>query len=356
LFHVNILVRESCRDFYHWDFVHAEGLALELVCPAGSLPALQAAVDHGADWVYLGLRDDTNARNFPGLNFDEAALAAGLAYAHARGRKVLMAVNTYPQAANWPRWTAAVDRAAQLGADAIIVADAGLMRYASRAHPRLELHLSVQGSATSYEAINFFHELFGVKRAVLPRVLSLAQVELVARRTPVEIEVFGFGGLCVMVEGRCALSAYACGEAPNMSGACSPAHAVRWKETAAGLESRLNGVLIDRYAKGERAAYPTVCKGRYVSGEDTYYAFEEPTSLNTLELLAEFARIGVRAVKIEGRQRSPAYVAQVTRVWREAIDALKASRFAPRAEWRQALARHAEGSQTTLGAFSRPWK
>lgn len=329
---------------------------MELVCPAGSLPALHAAVDHGADWVYLGLRDGTNARNFPGLNFDEAALAAGLAYAHARRRKVLMAVNTYPQAANWTRWTAAVDRAARLGADAIIVADAGLIAYAHRAHPHLELHLSVQGSATSYEAIEFFRERFGVKRAVLPRVLSLAQVELVAKRTSAEIEVFGFGGLCVMVEGRCALSAYACGEAPNLSGACSPAHAVRWKETGAGLEARLGGVLIDRYAKGERAAYPTVCKGRYAAGADTYYAFEEPTSLNTLEMLPEFARIGVRAVKIEGRQRSPAYVAQVTRVWREAIDALKAGRFAPRAEWQAALARHAEGSQTTLGAFSRPWK
>lgn len=329
---------------------------MDLVCPAGGLPALRAAIDNGADWVYLGLRDDTNARNFPGLNFDSAALAAGLDYAHARGRKVLVAINTYPQAANWTRWTAAVDRAAGLGVDAIIVADAGLLRYASRAHPGLELHLSVQGSATSYEAINFFHEHFGVKRAVLPRVLSLAQVELVARHTPVEIEVFGFGGLCVMVEGRCALSAYACGEAPNTSGACSPAHAVRWRDTPAGLESRLNGVLIDRYAAGERAAYPTVCKGRYAAGNDTYYAFEEPTSLNTLELLPEFARIGVRAVKIEGRQRSPAYVAQVTRVWREAIDALQAGRFAPRAGWQQALARHAEGSQTTLGAFSRPWK
>lgn len=329
---------------------------MELLCPAGSLPALKAAVDNGADWVYLGLRDDTNARNFPGLNFDDAALAAGLAYAHARRRRVLMAVNTYPQAGNWARWTAAVDRAARLGADAIIVADAGLIAYARDAHPRLELHLSVQGSATSHEAINFFHERFGVKRAVLPRVLSLAQVEQVARRTPAEIEVFGFGSLCVMVEGRCMLSAYACGEAPNMSGACSPAHAVRWQETPAGLESRLNGVLIDRYAPGERAAYPTVCKGRYAAAGEAYYAFEEPASLNTLELLPEFARIGVRAVKIEGRQRSPAYVAQVTRVWREAIDALQAGTFAPRPAWAAALARHAEGSQTTLGAFSRPWK
>jgi putative protease len=330
--------------------------AVDLVCPAGGLPALKAAVDNGADWVYAGLRDDTNARNFAGLNFDPGALRAGLDYAHRRGRKLVLAVNTYPQAGNWERWTGAVDYAAGAGVDAVILADAALMRYAARAHPGLELHLSVQGSATSYEAINFFHERFGVKRAVLPRVLSLQQVKLVAHSTPVEIEVFGFGGLCVMVEGRCALSAYACGASPNMSGACSPAHAVRWREHAGSLEARLGGVLIDSYAKGERAAYPTVCKGRYNAGGALYYAFEEPASLNTLELIPEFGRIGVRAVKIEGRQRSPAYVAQVTRVWREAIDAWKAGAFAPRAAWMAALDRHAEGSQHTLGAFSRPWK
>ncbi|MBI1943988.1 MAG: U32 family peptidase [Betaproteobacteria bacterium] len=328
---------------------------MELVCPAGGLPALKAAVDNGADWVYLGLRDDTNARNFPGLNFDQDALAEGLVYAHARGRKVLVAINTYPQASSWTRWTGAVDRIARLGADAAIVADPGLMGYARRAHPALELHLSVQGSATSHEAINFFHEHFGVKRAVLPRVLSLAQVEAIVRRTPVEIEVFGFGGLCVMVEGRCALSAWACGESPNTGGACSPARAVRWQEMSAGLESRLNGILIDRYAPGERAAYPTVCKGRFAADGESYYVFEEPASLNTLELLPQFLAVGVRAVKIEGRQRSPAYVAQVTRVWREAIDSLEKN-FAVKPEWSAQLARHAEGSQCTLGAFSRPWK
>jgi putative protease len=329
---------------------------VELVCPAGGLPALKAAIDNGADWVYAGLRDDTNARNFPGLNFDHAGLAAGLAYAHTRGRKVLVAINTYPQPGNWGRWTAAVDRVAALGADAVIIADAGLMDYAREAHPNLELHLSVQASATSYEAINFFHQRFGITRAVLPRVLSLAQVALVARNTPVEIEVFGFGGLCVMVEGRCSLSGYACGESPNMSGACSPARRVRWTETPLGLESRLNGLLIDRYAPGERAAYPTVCKGRYAVVGEAYHVFEEPASLNTLELIPEFARAGVRAIKIEGRQRSPAYVAQVTRVWREAIDAWKAGPFTPKAAWVDALNRHAEGSQATLGAFSRPWK
>ena len=332
---------------------------LELVCPAGSLPALKTAVDHGADCVYLGFRDATNARNFAGLNFDEAAIAQGIRYAHERGRKVLLALNTYPQAGQEAVWQRAVDRAAQAGVDAIILADPGLMRYAARHHPQLRLHLSVQGSATHADAINFYHEQFGISRAVLPRVLSLEQVERLIGRTPVEIEVFGFGSLCVMVEGRCALSSYVTGESPNTHGVCSPAKSVRWQETPKGLESRLGGVLIDRYAPGENAGYPTLCKGRFDVGEDeNYYAIEEPTSLNTLELLPKLIKMGVRAVKIEGRQRSPAYVAQVTKVWRDAIDNCLADplRYAPKTAWMASLDQVAEGQQHTLGAYHRPWK
>ncbi|MEO6017728.1 MAG: peptidase U32 family protein [Polaromonas sp.] len=332
---------------------------LELVCPAGSLPALKAAVDNGASCVYLGLRDATNARNFAGLNFDEAAIATGIRYAHARGCKVFMALNTYPQAANPAPWRSAMDKAVALGVDAVILADPGLMHYAVSHHPQLRLHLSVQGSATNYEAINFYREQFGVVRAVLPRVLSLAQVEQVIARTPVEIEVFGFGSLCVMVEGRCALSSYVTGESPNTHGVCSPARAVRWQETSRGLESRLGGVLIDRFAAGENAGYPTLCKGRFDAGsEENYYAIEEPTSLNTLELLPQLMKMGVRAIKIEGRQRSPAYVAQVTRVWREAIDHCTDNphRYAARPAWMASLDQVAEGQQHTLGAYHRPWK
>lgn len=333
--------------------------SLELVCPAGSLPALRQAVDHGADCVYLGLRDATNARNFAGLNFDEASIAAGIRYAHERGCKVLMAINTYPQAQAPDTWRNAIDKAAALGVDAVILADPGLMRYAAAAHPKLRLHLSVQGSATNHEAINLYHEEFGVQRAVLPRVLSMDQVRQVVERTPVEIEVFGFGSLCVMVEGRCQLSSYVTGESPNTHGVCSPARHVRWQDTKLGLEARLNGVLIDRYGEGEKAGYPTLCKGRFdVDGEQGYYAVEEPTSLNTLELLPELIKLGVRAVKIEGRQRSPAYVAQVTRVWREAIDQAEAlgHRYAVRTPWMAQLDQVAEGQQHTLGAYHRPWK
>lgn len=331
---------------------------IELVCPAGSLPALKAAVDAGADCVYVGFKNATNARNFTGLNFTDANMREGIRHAHARGSKVLLALNTYPQAGNWHEWTGTIDRAAGMGMDAIILADPGLMRYACRTHPDLRLHLSVQGSATSYEAIRFYHEHFGIRRAVLPRVLSLPQVEHVIANTPVEIEVFGFGGLCVMVEGRCSLSAYATGESPNCNGACSPGKYVRWQETPQGMETRLNGILIDRFASDERAGYPTLCKGRFAVGDDTYYAIEEPTSLNTLELLPELVRAGIRAIKIEGRQRSPAYVQQVTRVWRAAIDRVLADRehFAVQPEWMATLNKVSEGQSHTLGAYYRPWK
>lgn len=331
---------------------------LELICPAGSLPALKAAVDQGADGVYLGLKDNTNARNFSGLNFDDKSLKEGIRYAQGKGRKVLLALNTYPQPATLARWHAAVDKAAELGVNAVILADPGLMAYARKTHPELRLHLSVQGSATNYEAINFYVERFGIQRAVLPRVLSMAQVENVMAQTQAEIELFGFGGLCVMVEGRCLLSSYACGDSPNTFGACSPGHAVRWQQTAQGMETRLNGILLDRYADHEKAGYPTLCKGRFEVQGSTYYALEEPTSLNSLELLPEMRRLGVAAIKIEGRQRSPAYVAQVTQVWRAAIDAVKKAGdgFHVSPAWLAGLDKLSEGSMHTLGAYYRPWK
>ncbi|UTH76767.1 peptidase U32 family protein [Chromobacterium sp. IIBBL 290-4] len=330
----------------------------ELVCPAGNLPALKAAIDHGADAVYLGLKNDTNARNFAGLNFDETSAAAGIRYAHERGRKVLMAINTYAQGADLSRWHRAVDQAADLGVDAVILADMGLMAYARERHPELRLHLSVQGSATNYEAIRLAHELFDIRRAVLPRVLTLDQVRRVIENSPVEIEVFGFGSLCVMVEGRCLLSSFATGESPNSHGVCSPAKFVQWQSQPKGLDARLGGILIDRYEPDQPAGYPTLCKGRFEVRGDTYYALEEPTSLNVLAMLPQLLEIGVSAIKVEGRQRSPAYVAQVTRALREALNAAgrDGQRFRPLPVWQQTLDKVAEGHQQTLGAFDRPWK
>lgn len=330
----------------------------ELVCPAGSLRALKLAIDAGADAVYLGLRNATNARNFAGLNFDDEQLREGIAYAHRRGRKVLMALNTFADGERMATWHGAVDAAASFGADALIVADVAVMAYARQHHPGLRLHLSVQASATSHEAIAFYQRHYGIQRAVLPRVLTLSQVASVLSHSTVDIEVFGFGSLCVMVEGRCALSSYATGQSPNNAGVCSPPSAVRWQEGPAGTDARLNGLLIDRYAPHEPRGYPTLCKGRFDVNGARDYALEEPTSLNTLAILPELIRMGVGAIKIEGRQRSPAYVEQVTRVWRQAIDSAAADphRFRVDPAWTAGLAHLAEGQQHTLGAFERPWR
>lgn len=331
---------------------------MQLVCPAGNLPALMAAVDNGADAVYAGFRDQTNARAFPGLNFSEEDLRRGIDYARARGRQVYLALNTYPESTRLSEWERAVDRAAALGADAIIAAEMAVLDYAARRHPQLPRHLSVQGSATTQAALRYYHERFGIARAVLPRVLSVQQVERLCTASPVPLEVFAFGSLCIMVEGRCQLSSYVTGISPNRHGVCSPARFVRWDEHDDGTRTvRLNGVLMDRYAGGEAAGYPTVCKGRFDVGGEIFHALEEPTSLNTLELLPRLQQAGVVALKIEGRQRGAAYVGTVAKVWRQAIDsqARAPDNWSPRPEWQSALSAHAEGHQTTLGPYHRAW-
>ena len=332
---------------------------MDLVCPAGNFPSLKAAVDNGANAVYAGFKDQTNARNFAGLNFDDTALSRGIEYAHRQGVRVFLAINTYPQPSTWHRWQQAVDHAGELGVDCLIIADLGVMDYARNRWPDMDLHLSVQGSATNYEAVEFFRRHFGIKRVVLPRVLSVKQIQQVIAHTQVGIEVFGFGSLCVMVEGRCALSSYVTGESPNTYGACSPAKSVEWIERLDdGMDTRLNGLLVDRFNAEEKVGYPTLCKGRFGVAGNTYHAMEEPTSLNTLAILPDLFKAGVKAIKLEGRQRSPAYVAQVTSVWRAAIDHCQKDidRYLTQADWVSQLEKVSEGAQTTLGAYSRPWQ
>jgi O2-independent ubiquinone biosynthesis protein UbiU len=331
---------------------------IDLICPAGNLPTLRAAVDNGADAIYIGFRDGTNARNFPGLNFSHEEARKGIHYARQNGVSVFLALNTYPQPKQWQTAIRAIDTAAEIEVDALILADPGLMNYCKKTHPGLRLHLSVQGSATNPDAICFYHEKFDIQRVVLPRVLSLTQVRQVIKEVPVEVEVFGYGSLCVMVEGRCALSSYVTGDSPNTAGVCSPAKAVRWKETTEGRQSYLNDVLIERYNNDEPAGYPTLCKGRFYVEDNLYHAIEEPTCLNVLELLPELMASGVKAIKVEGRQRSKAYVAQVTRVLRQALDTCFSNPddFVADPDWIAQLNNLAEGSCHTLGAYHRPWQ
>lgn len=331
---------------------------MELVCPAGSLNAFKAAVENGADAVYLGFKDETNARHFSGLNFNDKAAQKALQLARDKGVKLFVAINTYANDEHWSKWQQAADSAVELGADAIIAADPAVLGYLSARHPEQTLHLSVQASATNAAALAFYQRHFNIQRAVLPRVLSLPQVEALAKSSPVELEVFAFGSLCVMAEGRCYLSSYLTGESPNTVGACSPAKYVSWQNDGATLKARLNDVLIDQYNKDETAGYPTLCKGRFQALGKQFHVLEEPTSLNTLDLLPRLHASGVKALKIEGRQRSPAYVAQVVRVWRQAIDHYLSHQesFKVDSQWQQQLLAVSEGSQITLGAYERHWQ
>lgn len=328
---------------------------LELVCPAGSPAMLKAAIEAGADSVYCGFRDETNARNFPGLNFSPEELRAATDWAHNRGARVLLALNTFARADATDLWRASADAAAGAGVDAVIAADLAVLSHMRTNHPGVRLHLSVQAAAGTPEAIAFYAREYGVKRVVLPRVLSVEEIRSLTPEITVETEAFVYGGLCVMAEGRCALSSYATGRSPNLSGVCSPPEAVTFTEDRGERTTRLSGFAIDRLPAGEVGGYPTLCKGRFrgAAGEPAYL-FEDPVSLNAMSLLAGLARAGVTAVKIEGRQRGRAYVARVTAAFRAAIDAI--GRGESPAPYESLLGDLAEGARETTGAYRKRWR
>lgn len=325
---------------------------MELICPAGTPAALRAAVDAGADAVYCGFRDETNARNFPGLNFSQEELKAGIAYAHNHGVRVLVAINTFARAGSLGVWERAVDAATDAGADALIVADVGVLDYATRHHPYQRLHLSVQAAAANPDAIDFYVKAFGVRRVVLPRVLSVPEIAAITREVNCETEVFVFGGLCVMEEGRCSLSSYATGESPNMNGVCSPASHVHYREQDGQLVSRLGAFTVNKFAAGEPAGYPTLCKGRFQTEHGAGYLFEDPVSLDATSMLPDLRKAGVTALKIEGRQRGRAYIERVVRSFRQILAGLESDFGGPSGD----LVALTEGQSTTAGAYRKSWR
>ncbi|GHD22147.1 peptidase U32 family protein [Tianweitania populi] len=325
---------------------------MELICPAGTPAAYREAVQAGADAIYCGFRDETNARNFPGLNFTRDEMKAAIAFGRSRGVDTYVALNTFMRAGAEDIWYRAADDAAAAGATALILADMALMDYVATKHPDQRLHVSVQASASNAVAVNFLVESFGAKRLVLPRVLTVAEIAALARKVSCELEVFAFGGLCVMAEGRCSLSSYVTGKSPNMQGVCSPASHVRYREDGGDMVSELGGFTINRFGKNEPAGYPTLCKGRFHIADSDAYAFEDPVSLDVMDHLDALRAAGVKALKIEGRQRGKAYVAEVVSSLRRALSASPQARPAHVAQLRKL----SEGQQTTSGAYEKKWR
>ncbi|MCK4712901.1 MAG: U32 family peptidase [Marinosulfonomonas sp.] len=328
----------------------------ELVCPAGTPSAMRTAVDAGADAVYCGFQNATNARNFPGLNFTVPELEKSVAHAHAGDTKVLLAVNTFPPAGKVGLWKEAVDTAARIGVDAFIVADIGVADYIAQNYPDIRLHLSVQAAASTPESIKYYCREFNVKRVVLPRILTVPEIKIMAGEIPCEIETFIFGNHGLMVEGRCSLTNYITGLSTNMDGVCSPAAQVEYtKDEAGNLSTRLGEFTIDCFSCDENAGYPTICKGRYLTPahDGAYYAFEEPISLNLSTLLPDLMKAGVTALKIEGRQRSRAYVKSVVSAYRTAVDSIMDGQDPQISD----LVALTEGQKETQGAFkSKTWR
>jgi len=187
---------------------------------------------------------------------------------------------------------------------------------------------------------------------VLPRVLSVEEVSSLISQIGIETEVFAFATAGSMTEGRCFLSSYITGLSPSCDGVCAPASHVRYEEVGDCMVSRLGDAMINKFAKDEPAAYPTPCKGRYVTQGAPSYLFEEPVGLNIIDILPQLKAAGVTALKIEGRQRSRAYVTQVVSTFRKVLDALAVGDTPPAND----LNLVAEGQKQTFGAYKKGWR
>lgn len=254
---------------------------LELLSPAGSFDALRAAVCNGADAVYLGT-EAFNARR-GARNFTLEELSEAVRYCHVRGVKVHLTLNTLVTDREMPAAARVILAAARAGVDALIVQDLGLVALCRRLAPEMELHASTQMSIHSLEGVKQAAEM-GISRVVLARELPREDIAFICRNSPVQIEVFVHGALCMCYSGQCYLSA------------------------AIGRRS------------GNRGQCAQPCRQPY-----GYDRFEEryPLSLRDnclISYLDELARMGVASIKIEGRMKRPEYVAAVTGIYRAALD------------------------------------
>jgi putative protease len=269
----------------------------ELVLPAGDLEKLKTAILFGADAVYLGGKQ-LSLRAFAG-NFNLEEMKIGLNYAHSQGKKVSVAVNVLAHNDELLTLPAYLESLSQLGVDALIISDPGVMKMAQQYAPAIPITVSTQASVTYYAAAAFYQEM-GAKRIVLAREVTLDEMQQIKERVNVELEVFVHGAMCVSYSGRCLLSHYMSGRSANR-GEC--AHPCRYRYAV--MEEKRPGQF-----------FPVV------EDEQGSYIFNS-RDLCLLEYIPRLMEIGIDAFKIEGRMKSPLYVASVASVYRQAIDTYK---------------------------------
>ena len=273
----------------------------ELLCPAGDIVRLKAAVDFGADAVYLA--GEEFGMRTAATNFGEADLIEGIKYAHERGVRVHIACNTLPHNEEIPRLPAFLELVNELGADAIIAADIGTMGLVKKYAPKCELHASVQSGIVNYITANAFYDM-GAKRVVLARELSLKEIAEIREKTPsdLELEAFVHGAMCVSFSARCLLSSYMTGRDANRGDCAQPC---RWSYS-----------LMEEKRPGQHFDITETDKGTYILNAN---------DLCMAHHLKEMCEAGIDSIKIEGRAKSHYYVAVVTNAYRGALDSLKQS-------------------------------
>jgi putative protease len=306
---------------------------LELVCPAGTPAALRTAINAGADIVYCGYRDETNARNFPGLNFSRTEMEEAIAYSHERETKVFVAINTFPRAGQEHLWHRAIDDSAAMHADALILADLGLLTYAAKRYPHLRRHLSVRAAAANAAAINFYTREFGIRRVALPRILSVEEITAINHEIYCETEAFIHGSPCVVVEDRCSQTSCVTGASSNLGGVCPPGSHVSYRRDDDKMVSPLSDFTIHRVGKTAPAPYPTVCKGSFGTVNFQDYTFKSSVGLDASILIPQLTEAGVTALRIEECQRDRSHMSTVVKTLRRTIDNYAAGLRLARAPW-----------------------
>lgn len=268
----------------------------ELLAPAGSLETLKYAVLYGADAVYCALPEFGMRAAPVNLTVDE--LREGCIFAHARGKKVYLTLNTLPTNGELQKLPEYIEAAAEAGVDAFIIADLGVLRLAKKYAPQVERHVSTQAGITNYEAATVAYEL-GAKRVVLARELPLTEIALIRDNCPKELdlEAFVHGAMCMSVSGRCLLSSYMTGRSGNRGECAQPC---RWKYN-----------LVEEHRPGQYMEIGESENGSYILNAN---------DLCTAPFLDLICKAGIDSLKIEGRAKTFYYVASVTSAYRRALD------------------------------------
>lgn len=300
----------------------------ELLAPAGNLEKLKTAITFGADAVYLG-GSKLNLRAFAD-NFTTEQLREGLEFAHSRGRKVYVTLNIIPHDTDLTGIEDYVTELHNLGVDAVLVADPGIMTIVKNTVPDLEIHLSTQANCLNYEGAKFWHKA-GVKRVVTAREMSLEELKELRRELPdtCEIEAFVHGAMCMGFSGKCYLSTYLTGRDSNR-GAC--AQPCRYKyhlfqeDENGNLKEVAKNIKLDS-CDSNSCNPEDLGKIKFVKDEseiveenDGVYLMNSK-DLCMIEHIPELVESGIDSLKIEGRMKSVYYVASVVKAYRQAIDA-----------------------------------